>query len=118
MIADPSTGAWIYDSYDFPGELIGVGGTSLACPVFSGMVAIVDAARASHAFAPLVSNASNSYSIQNKLYADYDSTNYLNDFHDVTTGNNGFAAGPGYDLVTGIGTPKVQSLVSTLSTSA
>ena len=29
----------------------------------------------------------------------------VTDFHDVTSGNNGFPAGPGYDLVTGLGTP-------------
>jgi hypothetical protein len=27
-------------------------------------------------------------------------------FHDITTGNNGHAAGAGYDFCTGIGTPK------------
>ena len=32
----------------------------------------------------------------------YSSTYY----HDITSGSNGFAAGPGYDLATGLGTPK------------
>src|SRR5439155_6768214 len=36
------------------------------------------------------------------------------DFHDVVTGDNGFAAGPGYDLVTGLGSPNV-SLVADLA---
>jgi hypothetical protein len=27
------------------------------------------------------------------------------DFHDIVAGNNGYPAGPGYDLVTGIGSP-------------
>ena len=35
-------------------------------------------------------------------------------FHDITSGNNGFAAGPGYDLVTGIGSP-ANSFALTLS---
>jgi len=34
------------------------------------------------------------------------------DFHDITTGNNGYAAGPGYDLVTGRGTPIANLLIS------
>ena len=32
------------------------------------------------------------------------------DFHDVTTGNNGNPAGPGYDLVTGLGSPIVNKV--------
>jgi hypothetical protein len=36
---------------------------------------------------------------------------YKGSFNDITTGNNGgFAAGPGYDLATGLGTPKCQLL--------
>ena len=35
-------------------------------------------------------------------------------FHDITTGSNGYNAGPGYDLVTGIGTPIANQLVPAL----
>ena len=33
------------------------------------------------------------------------------DFHDITQGDNGFSAGPGYDLVTGLGSPKANLLI-------
>ena len=33
------------------------------------------------------------------------------DFHDITTGNNGFSARSGYDLVTGLGSPKTNLLI-------
>ena len=36
-------------------------------------------------------------------------------FHDVTSGNNGFAAGAGYDLTTGIGSPIANLLVPQLA---
>ena len=36
-------------------------------------------------------------------------------FHDITTGNNGYAAGTGYDLVTGLGSPVVNVLVPAMS---
>jgi hypothetical protein len=36
------------------------------------------------------------------------------DFHDITTGNNGFAAFTGYDLVTGRGTPNASFMVPDL----
>ncbi len=35
-------------------------------------------------------------------------------FQDITSGNNGYAAGPGYDFVTGLGTPNAQFLVPDL----
>ena len=36
-------------------------------------------------------------------------------FHDVTLGGNAvYAAGPGYDLVTGLGTPDVDNLVQNI----
>jgi subtilase family serine protease len=48
------------------------------------------------------------------------STTYADDFHDITVGNDaengpGFAAGPGYDIPTGLGTPRVGNLISSLS---
>jgi len=53
--------------------------------------------------------------VQSTLYGIYNSANYGNDFHDITTGNNGFAAGVGYDLATGIGSPKANTLVPALA---
>jgi Domain of unknown function (DUF4214) len=37
------------------------------------------------------------------------------DFHDILSGNNGLAAGPGYDPVTGLGTPQANLLVPVLA---
>ena len=40
-------------------------------------------------------------------------------FRDITDGGNGaYSAGPGYDLVTGLGVPIMSALVSQLSTPA
>ncbi|HWC91309.1 MAG TPA: hypothetical protein VG433_16685, partial [Pirellulales bacterium] len=36
------------------------------------------------------------------------------DFHDVTSGSNGYSAGKGYDLVTGLGTPLANKVVADL----
>jgi subtilase family serine protease len=55
-----------------------------------------------------------------------DAATYSQDFHDVTVGNNqlpypgapGFAAGAGYDLPTGLGTPIVSGLMSSLAPGA
>ena len=50
------------------------------------------------------------------MLADIYSLNKLEpgDFHDITQGNNGFPAGPGYDLVTGLGTPIANFIVPDL----
>jgi pro-kumamolisin-like protein/carboxypeptidase family protein len=44
-------------------------------------------------------------------------TSYTRSFHDVTSGSNGaYTAGPGYDLITGIGTPDWNGLYADLVT--
>ena len=61
------------------------------------------------------------------LYSFLSSSNYANEFHDITSGSNfydlngnqtqdpgestAYYAGTGYDLVTGIGTPQANNLV-------
>jgi len=54
------------------------------------------------------------------LYQVYYSANYSADYHDITMGNNGGCGsqcntGPGYDLVTGIGTYQANTLVNALA---
>ena len=48
------------------------------------------------------------------LYSILNSSRYSADFHDITSGNNGYAADVGWDPVTGIGTPCVAELVTDL----
>ena len=40
---------------------------------------------------------------------------YAADFHDITSGSNGFSAVTGYDLVTGWGSPNGASLINALA---
>jgi subtilase family serine protease len=107
MDADLNTGVYVYDS-PLGGYLL-VGGTSLSCPMWAGLIALGDQARGS---------SLNSTGVLSALYGVYNSSNYSTDFHDVTTGNNGFSAGPGYDLVTGIGTPIGPGIVGALASFA
>ena len=91
--ADPNTGVDVYDTTSYNGQSgwFQVGGTSAASPVW--------AARAADRGAQV--NAAYEY-------AGYDGTattwgtNIT--YRDVTSGSNGYSAGFGYDLVTGIGT--------------
>lgn len=106
--ANPNNGYWVYDTNplagfgDTPGWLI-VGGTSASTPLMAGIINA--ASTASGHFA---------HSTQDELtmfYADYASHQaYSHDFWDITYGACNFYSGSfsvgGYDLCTGIGSPK------------
>jgi hypothetical protein len=102
MDADPNTGVYVLDSYDEPGYYLQVGGTSLAAPMWAGLIAIANQGRVLSGLSPL-SGATQTLPALYNLPS--------SDFYDVTTGNNGYAAGPGYDLVTGLGSPVANLLV-------
>jgi subtilase family serine protease len=119
FLADPDTGVFVIDSFDDPGGSYEVGGTSLSSPSWAGLIAITDQIRANHGLSPL-SGATQTLPTLYQMATN--STVYANDFHDITTGNNnnssntaGYAAGPGYDLVTGLGTPIADNLVPDLA---
>jgi subtilase family serine protease len=86
-----------------------VGGTSAGAPQWAAITAIVNQA-----------NGSSQGYLNPALYAIAGNpANYAQAFHDVTIGNNaffgpGFAARPGYDLPTGLGSPNVAGLIATL----
>jgi hypothetical protein len=111
--ADTFTGVSVYDSYNGPltgGNWFQIGGTSLGSPCWSGLFAIADQLRAAKGLASL-NGASQTLPLLYRLPAV--------DFHDITTGNNGqYSAGPGYDLVTGLGSPVADKLVPDLANQA
>ena len=108
--ANPNTGVPIYDSYDFGPTTPWVdglfGGTSLACPMASGLIAIANQGRQLGGQSYLTGSTQT----LPDLY-----TLPSTDFHDITSGNNGYAAGTGYDLATGIGSPVANLLVPALA---
>jgi Bacterial Ig-like domain (group 3) len=112
--AAPNTGFPVYDSYTFgsstPWEQ--VGGTSAGAPQWSALIAIADQGRALEGLQPL-DGPSQLLPAMYSLPA--------SDFHDITTGSSNsstggpsYSAGPGYDLVTGRGTPVANLLVPAL----
>ena len=106
--ADPNTGVAVYDSYDFgqstPWET--VGGTSVGAPCWAGLIAIADQLRGSRGL-PSLDGPSQTLPALYGLPAA--------DFHDITSGNYGYPAGPGYDMYTCLGTPVANSLVPALA---
>jgi subtilase family serine protease len=109
--ADPNTGVDIYDSYDFgaatPWTVIG--GTSLAAPSWAGLIAIADEGRVNEG-EPTLDGPTQTLPA---LYSLYQANPGF--FHDITSGSNGaYSAGPGYDEVTGLGTPVANLLIPAL----
>jgi kumamolisin len=90
-VADPSTGVWVYDD---PYWYI-VGGTSVATPVWAGIV-----------------NAAGHFAAtsQAELTTLYANSSSVADFRDITAEtcgpNEGYLVGTGWDFCTGIGVPK------------
>ncbi len=109
LVADPATGAWIADPYNLdpsnPFEI--VGGTSLAAPAWAGLVALVNQGRMAAGESTL--SSSTPTDTQQALYMLPQS-----DYNTIASGNNGYGAGAGYNLVTGLGTPVANRLVPDL----
>jgi kumamolisin len=98
--ADPNTGAFLV----FHGHGIGIGGTSWSAPVWAGICALINEAR-KNAGKPMLP-------FLNPLLYPLLGTPA---FRDITAGSNGaFHCTPGYDQVTGIGSPNVKELIHRL----
>jgi hypothetical protein len=103
--ADPNTGVAVYDSVPYQGQSgwFQVGGTSVGTPVWSAILASADQLRAAAGKGPLTSAGDQA------ARAVYAATSALGD---ITAGppNGGCpkdcTAGPGYDFVTGLGSPR------------
>ena len=105
------------------GGAVLVGGTSASAPSFGGMIAVVN----QYLVENQVQTGSGLGNINTKLYS-LAAENAPGVFHDITSGSNivpcaagsldcsngqfGYTAGPGYDLVTGLGTVDAYNLVT------
>lgn len=113
MVADPATGVYVYDSFNgaaFTSDpnswFFEFGGTSLSAQCWAGLIADADGIRSLAGDGTLDGPSQALPALYGLPSAD---------FNDITTGSNGYAAGPGYDLATGIGTPVANLLVPDLA---
>jgi len=111
---NPGTGYAVYDSVGISGYAgwFQVGGTSAGTPQWAALIAITNSMRAAARKSSLSSTNTTLYSLAK--------TGLNSEFRAVTQGTNGTCgkmctAGPGYDYVTGLGTPQVSALVTALA---
>ena len=89
----------------------GWGGTSFAAPRWAGYLALVNQQSVAHGHSTVGF-------INPTIYSIGLGTSYSNNFHDITSGNNGtYSTTAGYDLVTGWGSPNGTNLINYLAPS-
>jgi len=109
--ASPASGFAVYNSYSFPTAPWQVfGGTSAGTPQWAGLIAIADQGRALAGMGSLT-GSTQTLPILYSLAA--------SGFRDITTGTSTvgtpiYSAGPGYDLMTGLGVPIANEVVGGL----
>lgn len=101
--ADEAYGMARVDSQGGTASLWAAAGTSNSAPLWGGLVALAD--QYAHHDLGLVNPT---------ISAIGRSSSYHTAFHDITTGTNGYPAAPGWDPVTGWGTPNAQVLIPLL----
>lgn len=101
LTADPNQGAFLV----LHGKVVQIGGTSWSAPVWAGFCALMNEAR--------IKAQKPALPFLNPLIYPLSGTAC---FRDIKSGSNGaFAAGPGYDMVTGVGVPNVKELIRVLT---
>jgi len=84
------------------------GGTSFAAPMWAGYMALVNQ--------QAVANGNSALGFINPIiYPLGLGSGYGTDFHDITSGGNGYSAVAGYDLATGWGSPNGTGLINALA---
>jgi hypothetical protein len=113
--ANPGTGYAVYDSFAHNGAVEGwvqLGGTSAGAPQWAALLAIADQGRALNGSPAL--DAFSPTEVMTNLYQHATS----GQFHDITsgtsTGTPNYTAAPGYDYVTGLGSPNAGLVISAL----
>jgi len=126
LVANPVTGVYVV----YNGKMTTVGGTSVACPLFAGILSLANQQRFNVDKLPLTSvytqtptsnnkpSSIPSTNVQNFLYKTIYTNSTLKSkcLIDITIGTDGkYSAGNGYDIATGLGSPNVTELCNALA---
>jgi subtilase family serine protease len=127
LVANPTNGINIV----YNGAWVTIGGTSLACPIFAGVLSLANQQRFNLGKNPLttvytqtpstnaVPSSIPSTNVHQFLYKTiYNNSSLMTScFNDITLGKDGiYSAGVGYDIATGLGSPNVKNLCNAFAT--
>jgi subtilase family serine protease len=111
FVADPNTGVLVYNSNYDPATngWWTVGGTSLATPCWAAVIALANQVRVAAGRLALTDGHQALYNLA------MTPASYQQCYLDITMGYNGdYAAGTGFDYITGLGCPKTVALIQGL----
>jgi len=121
---DPNTGVAVFDSVPFGGDTgwSQIGGTSAGVPQWSALVVIANSLRAedNKSALAIIGIRKGKQVFLPFLYSAVQASNGDMTFHDISNGKDGKCgqqcrARPGYDYLTGLGTPRADLLIPALS---
>lgn len=113
IVSAVASGLWAYDVYN-KGWRVG-DGTSFSAPIWAGLVADANSLRTAHGLSPL--GSIDAFLFVHVYGRGGRGPSYATDFHDVTSGSNGYSAATGWDPATGLGSMNAYPLVQNLGTS-
>ncbi len=110
----------VYAYYSNQGSVsTSFGGTSLSAPIWAGLCALLNQARANAGLAPLGLLGPHIYPLMGTSAFNAITTGSATGNTFTTTANNGaYGVGPDYNLVTGLGSPNLANLVAALAPAA
>jgi hypothetical protein len=101
----------------YGGQVYTFGGTSMASPVWAGLCALINQARANAHMTPLGLLGPHIYPLMGSPAFNQMLTGSQSGLIFTSTANNGaYGMGPSYNLVTGLGSPNIANLVRALTT--
>ncbi len=102
----------------FQGSAYAAGGTSMSAPIWSGLCALVNQARANAGLGPVGLLGPKIYPLSGTSSFNQMTTGSAKgtDGFSSTAGNGAYTVGANYNLVTGLGSPNLGSLVAALTT--
>jgi subtilase family serine protease len=100
----------------FLGRRFPANGTSVSAPIWAGLCALINQARANHSLTPLGLLGPKIYPLNGTAAFNQMTTGSQSggDGYSTTASNGAYAVGPNYNLVSGLGSPDISLLIAAL----
>ncbi len=102
--------------FQFMGARFGAAGTSVSAPIWAGLCALINQARAKQGLGPLGLLGPRLYPLNGSMAFSPMTTGAANgdDYYSTEATNGAYKVGPGYTLITGLGSPDIEFIIAAL----